>query len=262
MGGVVAAAMGGAESGRSAPPSRLAIRSWAVSAPPCPQMWQMPRSRTTTDPASLRWARGGLLVSNAFRCTPYLSPSRWPDRNVPDFLGIFADCAVGGEPAHVRRVKGGRLPPSVLVTPAPEHRPLGFEIAVEVGGDHKIVVMRQHIDETSITVGLVGRENTRADRVENLGKFDRPLDCRPPVDSSLPARLHFLRRESKNKDVFPANSLADLDISAVKRSDGQCAVQSELHVARARCFYARRRDLLRNVGRRNDSFGEAHIVIG
>src|ERR1700731_1573345 len=133
-------------------------------------MWQMPRARAGADPASLRWARGGLLVSNAFRCTPYLSPSGRPDRNFPDFLGIFADCAVGGEPAHVRRVEGSRLPPRVLVTPAPEHRALGFEIAVEVGDDHKIVVMRQHIDETSITVGLVGRKNTRPDREQNLGK--------------------------------------------------------------------------------------------
>ena len=60
--------------GWSAPPSRLAIRWWSVSAPGWPQMWQMPRSRATTDPASLRWARGGLLVSNAFRCAPHIYP--------------------------------------------------------------------------------------------------------------------------------------------------------------------------------------------
>jgi len=67
--------------------------------------------------------------------------------------------------------------------------------------------MRQHIDETAITVRLIGRENARADRFEHLGKFDRPFDRSPPVDPLLPAHLHFLRRQSENKGVFRADAL-------------------------------------------------------
>jgi hypothetical protein len=56
--------------------------------------------------------------------------------------------------------------------------------------------------------------------------------------------------------------VADLDIGAVERADGQRAVQRELHVAGAGGFHAGGRDLLGEVGGRNDHFGEADIVVG
>ena len=56
--------------------------------------------------------------------------------------------------------------------------------------------------------------------------------------------------------------IADFDIGAVKRADGQRAVQRELHVAGAGGFHARGRNLLRQVGGGNDHLGEADIVVG
>ena len=53
----------------------------------------------------------------------------------------------------------------------------------------------------------------------------------------------------------------DLDIGAVERADGQRAVQRELHVAGARRLHAGGRDLLRQIGRRHDHLGQAHIVV-
>ena len=56
--------------------------------------------------------------------------------------------------------------------------------------------------------------------------------------------------------------IADFEIGAVKRADGQRAIQRELHVAGAGSFHARGRNLLRQVGGGNDHLGEADIVVG
>ena len=56
--------------------------------------------------------------------------------------------------------------------------------------------------------------------------------------------------------------VADFDIGAVERADGQRAVQRELHVAGAGGFHAGGRNLLGEVGGGNDHLGEADIVVG
>ena len=56
--------------------------------------------------------------------------------------------------------------------------------------------------------------------------------------------------------------IADFDIGAVERADGQRAVQRELHVAGAGGLHARGRNLFGQVGGGNDHFGEADIVVG
>ena len=66
---------------------------------------------------------------------------------------------------------------------------------------------------------------------------------------------------AEDKDVLVAHLLADLDVGAVERADGERAVQGELHVARARGLLAGRGDLLGNVGRRDDLLRERHAVI-
>src|SRR5690606_33153147 len=53
----------------------------------------------------------------------------------------------------------------------------------------------------------------------------------------------------------------DLDIGAVERAYGQCAVERELHVSGARGFHAGRGNLLGQVGGRYHDLGDAHIVV-
>ena len=55
--------------------------------------------------------------------------------------------------------------------------------------------------------------------------------------------------------------LADFDIGAVERADRERAVERELHVAGAGSFHAGGGNLLRQIGGRNDLFGEADAVI-
>ena len=82
------------------------------------------------------------------------------------------------------------------------------------------------------------------------------------VDALAAALLHLLGGQAEDDDVVAAHMLEDLDIGAVQRADGERAVQRELHVAGARGLHARRRDLLGEIGGRNDHLGQADIVVG
>ena len=58
--------------------------------------------------------------------------------------------------------------------------------------------------------------------------------------------------QTEQEEVLGARLLADLDVGAVQRADGQRAVEHELHVPGSRGLLARGRDLLRQIGRRVD----------
>ena len=77
-----------------------------------------------------------------------------------------------------------------------------------------------------------------------------------------PSRVHLLGGHAEDEDVLPADMLADLDVGAVEGADGERAVERELHVAGARRLHAGRRDLLGQVGGRDDPLGTADIVVG
>jgi len=62
--------------------------------------------------------------------------------------------------------------------------------------------------------------------------------------------------------VIGAHALVHLHVGAVHGSDGQRAVEAELHVAGARRFKAGRGYLLRQVRRRDDAFCQADVVVG
>ena len=82
--------------------------------------------------------------------------------------------------------------------------------------------------------------------------------------ASMPAAAgrDLLGGQAEDEDVLRADVLADLDVGAVERADGERAVERELHVAGARGLHARRRDLLGEVRGRDDRLGEAHVVVG
>src|SRR6266536_5301419 len=52
------------------------------------------------------------------------------------------------------------------------------------------------------------------------------------------------RGEAEEEKILRANFLADFDVRAVERSNGERAVEGELHVARAACFFSRSGNLL------------------
>ena len=58
------------------------------------------------------------------------------------------------------------------------------------------------------------------------------------------------------------DGVADLDVGPVQRANRQRAVERELHVAGPRSLLARRRDLHRQVGGRDDRLRQRDAVVG
>src|SRR5665647_1318421 len=90
-----------------------------------------------------------------------------------------------------------------------------------------------------------------ADRVHASGSAY--ADPRLRLDVRVVAGGHevgdFGLGEPEEEEVVVADELADLDVRAVERADGECAVERELHVPGAGGLLAGERDLLGQVGR-------------
>jgi hypothetical protein len=72
----------------------------------------------------------------------------------------------------------------------------------------------------------------------------------------------FLRAQPEQEEVLLARLLGHLDGGAVARADGQCPVHHELHVAGAAGFVPGRRDLVGDVGGRDQPLGQRDAVFG
>ena len=125
-----------------------------------------------------------------------------------------------------------------------------------------MVVMASAHRPVAVAVRVVRREHARADRVQHLAQHRRGGDgrrwrrCPPP-----PARLDLRRGQAEDEDVVVADPLADLDVGAVERADGQRAVERQLHVAGARGLHAGGGNLLGQVGGRDDHLRQADVVV-
>ena len=79
---------------------------------------------------------------------------------------------------------------------------------------------------------------------------------------ALAHRGDLLGGVAEEEEVLVAGLLADLDVGAVERADGQRAVHHELHVAGAGGLLAGGRDLLRQLGRGADLLHQRDAVVG
>ena len=82
-----------------------------------------------------------------------------------------------------------------------------------------------------------------------------------PVAGALQLE-NLLRGKAEEEEVIGPHLVADLDVCAVERADGQGAVQGELHVACTARLFAGGGDLLREIGCREDPLRERNAVVG
>ena len=79
------------------------------------------------------------------------------------------------------------------------------------------------------------------------------------------ARFHlgdFGGGEAEEEEILRADFLADFDVRAVERADGERAVERELHVAGAARFLAGGGDLLGQIGGGIDEVRVLHVEVG
>ena len=119
----------------------------------------------------------------------------------------------------------------------------------------------QLLDQRPEATGIVGRERAGADRVVHGGER-RTLDLGPRLVAVRPPQVHLLGGQAEDEHVVVPDQLTDLDVGAIEGADGQRAVQRQLHVAGAGRFHAGGRDLLGQIGRRDDLLGQADVVVG
>ena len=177
-------------------------------------------------------------------------------------VGVFADRAIGGEPADVRGIQHAGAPPGVPVVPARGNLALHRGIRVEVRGHHEVVVVGNLVDQFAKALRLVRREHAVGHRVQHLPQH-RQASNRLARAGPAPAALHhLLRGQAEDEDVVVTDAFADLDIGSVQRADRQRPVQRQLHVAGAGRLQPGGGDLLRHIGGGNDHLRQADIVVG
>ena len=138
------------------------------------------------------------------------------------------------EPTNLGRIQHARAPPGPRIVPASANLPLRLGIVIEVGGDEKVVVIRERIHQVLETVRFVGREQTRPNRIKRPMQRHRTRDRLPRVAALGTALCRLRGGQPEDEDIVLTDAVADLDVGAVQRADGQRAIQRQLSVARAR----------------------------
>src|SRR5215470_17005862 len=102
---------------------------------------------------------------------------------------------------------------------------------------------------------LMWAEEVRGEGVDDApdGRIARVIRLR--VIAAMGTQfLNFLGLQAKDKNIFLADLLHDLDVGTIERADGQGAIHRELHVARPRGFGPGSRNLFAEIRSGNDLF--------
>ena len=142
------------------------------------------------------------------------------------------------------------------------HAGVGVTVAAEIREQQvRIAALQQALMECAETAMLAGREIVAAEPVDDGPQFLVGVVVVPRAVTLRPERGNLLDREAEDENILIPDLLADLDVGAVERADGERAVQRKFHVAGARGFLAGGGNLLGEVGGRNDLLGERHAVV-
>ena len=103
--------------------------------------------------------------------------------------------------------------------------------------------MDQVVDQWTKHFGIPSREVSCTDELQCSTQF---VIARDVITRAIACALYtfrFVSREAEQEEIVCPGLLAYLDIRSVQRTYGERAIKHELHVARARCFFAGGRDL-------------------
>ena len=137
-----------------------------------------------------------------------------------------------------------------------------LEIGFEVRQVHVVVAVgQQRVAQRSKDAGLVAAEIIGEDQVQRGPGFGLVV-IMPVRIIPAAAALHLIGGQAEQKEVFLAGFLRHLDRRAIARADRQRPVHHEFHVARAAGFVAGGRDLVRDIGGRDQPLGERNAIFG
>ena len=191
-----------------------------------------------------------------------LCPGRRLDVGRPRRLSAYSRTARSDENQPMRAVLRMLARHHAALAVQRVDRALRLPIGVEIGRDHEVVVVEQRLDERADS-GPARRARTRRPRCVVIASASRgeASTASRPVKRGCRRCSTSLGGQAEDEDVVGADPVANLDVGAVERADGQRAVERKLHVAGAGGLHAGGRDLLRQVGRRDDRPREADVVV-
>lgn len=222
----------------------------------------------------LRVGRCSRRVIAIRRCVAALRNKRL---DVPDHLGVFIDTSVTAEEAHACNGGDGLGSPFILVLVGLVDELVSLAIGCEVVGDEVVItVFDDSVDECG--KGACVTEGALLDFVEDLG--EGLVELVVSVDVGVAKVFDVLRKITEEEDVVLADLASDLDllfsvlavitneddmrmtyVGTVAGSDDQTTVENELHVTCTTGLSTGSRDVLRDVGGRNNDLCLRDIVV-
>ena len=187
---------------------------------------------------------------------------------MPDIFDILFDGSVGRELADVCHVEDGHLSPALLVFVSLTDIMLRLDVGAEILEDEvavrgiHAVSLQQAVVEGTEELGVLGRECTVDQLDQHLADLFVGVEDFHGVIAAVLLIVHdLIRGKTEDKGILFANFFYDLDVGAVHGSQSHRAVEHELHVACARCFFTGCGNLLRDICCSDDDLGVGYFVI-
>src|SRR5215472_1348357 len=179
---------------------------------------------------------------------------------LPDFSCVLANGAVARELPGAGDVQDGfSYPLGAIGIKIPEPI-LRLNVRGEVCQVHVMIAIgEQSIANWSKGSRLVMAEVIRKDKVQRGSRLGFVLIVPMRVVPGLTI-LNLFYGETEEEQVFFSRFLGHLNGSAVKSAHSQSPIHHEFHVARSTGFVSRRRNLVRHVARRDQTFRQRNIV--
>src|SRR6516162_4606529 len=175
---------------------------------------------------------------------------------VPDLGGILGDRAIARELPGTGDIEDGFARPLMLVGVQVGQPVIRLEIGAEVGKMHEVITScQQRVMQRSENPGFKAAEIVGRDRVQRGAGF-RIVVVVPSRAVPAAAALDLVRGQPKQEEIVLAGLLRHLDRRAIAGAERQRSVQHKFHVAGAARFVPGSRDLVRNIGGRDQPLGQ------
>src|SRR6516162_7152623 len=175
---------------------------------------------------------------------------------VPDLGGILGDRAIARELAGTGDIEDCFARPLMLVGVQAGQPVICLEIGVEVREMHEMITSgQQRVVQRSKNAGFIAAEKIGRDQVQ-CGAGFRIVVVVPSRAVPAAAALDLVRSQAKQEEIVLAGLLRHLDRRAIAGAERQRSVQHEFHVAGAARFVPGSRDLVRNIGGRDQPLGQ------
>src|SRR5262245_62632130 len=132
----------------------------------------------------------------------------------------------------MRRVENRLLRPLVRAAVSLTHSLLARQVRTVVGEQQIVIAAttQERLDNVPEQATILGAEEPVTDLVERPTQLSVLMVVIPGIVMRREC-VHLGSSEAEDKNVVVADLLADLDVGAVHRTDGEGTVERELHVA-------------------------------